>query len=100
MDTQTIIITIIGTVFASQGFWAWLTARNSKKSAKTKLIMGLGYAEICRRAESYMGRGALTKEEYHDFEKYLYNPYKAMGGNGTADRLMEEIKKIPIVKEV
>lgn len=100
MDTSTIIISIIGAVFASQGFWTWMQSRNSKKSAKTRLIMGLGYAEICRRAEAYMIRGAITKDEYHDFEKYLYKPYKAMGGNGTADRLMEEVKKIPIVKEV
>ncbi len=99
MDTQTLIITLVGAVFASQGFWTWLGTRNSKKSAKTRLIMGLGYAEICRRAEAYMTRGALTKEEYHDFEKYLYNPYKAMGGDGTADRLMDEVKKIPIVRD-
>ena len=96
---QNIIITIIVAVFASQGFWSWLGTRNNKKSAKTKLIMGLGYAEICRRAEAYMARGAITKEEYHDFEKYLYKPYKEMGGDGTADRLMEEVKKIPIVRE-
>ena len=99
MDTTTIIITIIGAVFASQGFWAWLGTHNSAKSAKTRLIMGLGYAEICRRAESYMERGAITKEEFHDLEKYLYKPYKAMGGNGTADRLMDEVKKIPIVRD-
>ena len=93
-----VIITIIVAVFASQGFWAWLMNHNNKKSARTKLIMGLGYAEICRRAESYMSRGAITKEEYHDFERYLYKPYKEMGGNGTADRMMEEVRKIPIVQ--
>lgn len=93
-----VIITIIVAVFASQGFWAWLVNRNNKKSAKTKLIMGLGYDAICRKAESYMIRGNITKEEFHDFEKYLYKPYKDMGGDGTADRLMEEVKKIPIVQ--
>jgi hypothetical protein len=27
---------------------------------------------------------------------YLYIPYKALGGNGTIDRLVEEMKKLPI----
>ena len=97
MDTQ-VVLTIVCAIFASQGFWAWLMNRNAKKSAKTKLIMGLGYDAICRKAEEYMVRGRITKEEYHDFEKYLYKPYKDMGGDGTADRLMDEMKKIPIVQ--
>lgn len=99
MDTQTIMLTIIGAVFASQGFWTWLQTKSSSKSAKTKLIMGLGFAEICRRAEVYLSRGEITTEEYKDFEKYLYNPYHEMGGNGTAEKLMAEVQKLPIVKE-
>ena len=99
MDTQTVILTIIGAVFASQGFWTWLQTRNSKRSAKTKLIMGLGYAEICRRAAIYLAQGEITRDEYQDFVKYLYKPYRDMGGNGTADRLMREVEKLPIQKE-
>ena len=89
----------MGAVFASQGFWTWLQTKSVSKSAKTKLIMGLGFAEICRRAEVYLERGEITTDEYKDFEKYLYNPYRRMGGNGTAEKIMEEVKKLPIVKE-
>ena len=99
MDTQTIMLTIIGAVFASQGFWAWLQNRSSNRSAKTRLIMGLGYAEICRRASIYLAQGEISTDEYQDFVKYLYKPYHDMGGDGTAEKLMEEVKKLPIQKE-
>ena len=45
---------------------------------------------------SYIERGWITQDEYEDLNKYLYNPYREMGGNGTAERLMTEIKKLPI----
>ena len=99
MDTQTIIVTIIGAVFASQGFWAWVQTRNSNKSAKTRLIMGLAFSEICRKASIYLAQGEVTTDEYQDFVKYLYQPYKDLGGNGTAEKLMDEVKKLPITKE-
>lgn len=99
MDTQAIILAIIGGVFASQGFWTWLINRNSNKTAKSRLIMGLGYAEICRRAAIFIAQGEVSTDEYQDFVKYLYTPYHDMGGNGTAERLMKEVEKLPLRKE-
>ena len=61
--------------------------------------MGLGYAEICRRASIYLAQGEISTDEYQDFVKYLYKPYLDMGGDGTAEKLMEEVKKLPIQKE-
>lgn len=95
---QTIIV-IVGAVFASQGFWTWLIHRNSNRSARSRLIMGLAFAEICRRSEAYINRGEISTDEYKDFEKYLYKPYKEMGGDGTADKLMDELKKLPIRRD-
>ena len=100
MDTSTIVITLIGAVFASQGFWSWMATRNSSKSAKTRLIMGLAFSEICRKASIYIAQGEISTDEYQDFEKYLYKPYKELGGNGTAEKLMDEVKKLPIRKDV
>ena len=44
----------------------------------------------------YIRRGWLTEEEYRDFEKYFYTPYKNCGGNGVADRIMIEVKNLPL----
>ena len=99
MDTQAIIIAIIGSVFASQGFWTWLINRNNNKSAQARLIMGLGFSEIERKAKLYIEKGSISTDEYQDFVNYLYTPYTDMGGNGTAAKLMSEVDKLPIRKD-
>ena len=89
-------VTVVCAVLASSGFWAYLQARHEKKDAKTKMILGLGHDRIVALAMGYIERGWITQDEYEDLNKYLYNPYREMGGNGTAERLMTEIKKLPI----
>lgn len=98
MDLQT-MITLICAVFASQGFWAWLQSRSERKSALTRLVMGLGYAKIMDLGEKYVNRGNVTKDEYQDFVKYLYEPYRDLKGDGTAEKMMDEVKKLPLRKE-
>ena len=94
-----IIIALIAAVFGSTGFWSLLAARSRKKSNESRLIMGLAYAEIIRRSEIYIQRGFIATDEYNELSHYLYDPYKAMGGNGTAEKLIEEVKKLPTRKE-
>lgn len=89
-------VTVVCAVLASSGFWAYIQARNEKKDAKTKMILGLGHDRIIVLAMGYIERGWITQDEYEDLNKYLYNPYREMGGNGTAERLMAEVKKLPI----
>lgn len=37
-----------------------------------------------------------TRDEYENLNDYLYEPYAAAGGNGSAKRVMEEVKKLPL----
>lgn len=90
------VITIVCSVMASSGFWAYLMNRRDKKDAKTRMILGLGHDRIITLAMNYIERGWITQDEYEDLNKYLYQPYREMGGNGTAERLMIEVKKLPI----
>lgn len=89
-------ITVICSVLASSGFWAWMMSRRDKKDARTKMILGLGHDRIVFLSMKYIERGWITQDEYEDLNKYLYAPYQEMGGNGTAERLMLEVKKLPI----
>ena len=89
-------VSVFCAVLASSGFWAYFQSRHEKKDAKTKMLLGLGHDRIVALAMSYIERGWITQDEYEDLNKYLYNPYREMGGNGTAERLMTEIKKLPI----
>lgn len=90
------VVTVICAVLASSGFWAFLQSRHDKKDAKTKMILGLGHDRIVFLAMKYIERGWITQDEYEDLNKYLYSPYREMGGNGTVERLMTDVKKLPI----
>ena len=45
-------------------------------------------------AECYIKRGYITSDEYDDWVKYLYKPYKAGEGDGTIDRLKMEVDRL------
>lgn len=94
-----VIVTVILSVFASSGFWAFIMSRQNKNSAEQQLILGIGYYSICNLAGQYISRGYITRQEYADFNKYLYEPYRARGGNGTAERLKKELDNLPIKEE-
>lgn len=94
-----IIITILCTLLASTGFWALITKLLDKKSAKTKMLLGLGHDRIMYLGMKYVENGQISRSEYENLNKYLYEPYKKMGGNGTAERLMREVNKLPMVAD-
>lgn len=45
---------------------------------------------------TYIERGWITKDEYENLSDYLYEPYKALGGNGSAKRVMEGVNRLKI----
>ena len=90
-----IIITLAVAIFGSTGFWTWLTNRNRKKTDESRLLMGLAYSEIIRRSEAYIERGYVSTDEYNELNRYLFEPYRSMGGNGTAEKLIREVQNLP-----
>lgn len=92
------IVAVILAFIASSGFWGIVLYRMQKKDNLTKLVLGLAHQEIIRTCLVYIQRGNITKDEYEDLFKYLYKPYEALGGNGTAGKFIAEVEKLPIVK--
>lgn len=99
MNTAEIIIAIVAAIFGSTGFWSWLQNRGRKKSAEARLLMGIAYSEIIDRCTIYLNRGYLDTDEYHELEHYLYKPYQEMGGNGTAEKLFNDVSKLTVKGE-
>jgi len=95
-----IIITVVCSVVASSGFWAFLQSREHEKDAKTDMLVGLGHDRIMFLGMRYIDRGYITQDEYENLYEYLYKPYKQLGGNGSAKRVMTEVDKLPIRKKV
>lgn len=96
MDWVTVLVTLIGAFIASSGFWAYVNSRNNKYDNKTKLLIGLGHDRIIFLGMKYIERGWITEDEYENIHDYLYIPYKEAGGNGSAERIMTEVQKLPI----
>lgn len=89
-------ITIICSVLASSGFWAFIQKRGEKNDLRTQMLIGLGHDRIINLGMSYIERGWITEDEYENLYVYLYKPYQEMGGNGSAKRVMEEVSRLPI----
>lgn len=94
------VVGIVAAIFASSGFWQYVIfkaqQKDRQKSAEARLLMGIAYSKICDLSAKYIERGSISKDEYSDLKKYLYDPYREMGGNGTCERLMKEVDKLPI----
>lgn len=95
----TVLVSVLTTLIASSGFWLFITTIIEKKSAKNKMILGLGHDRIMTLGMEYIKRGEITQSEYENLHKYLYEPYKKMGGNGSAERVMREVDKLKIVAD-
>ena len=89
-------VTILVSVLASSGVWAVVMKVMDKKDVRTQMLIGLGHDRIMYLGHSYIQRGYITSEEYENLVDYLYKPYELMGGNGSAKRVIDEVKKLPL----
>lgn len=101
MDTNH-VLTIATVVFASTGFWQFITELWKKKSgAKNvmhKAVLALLHDKLYYLCEKHIAAGYITIDELDNLS-YLYQPYKEMGGNGTCEHLYSECKALPKRKE-
>lgn len=91
-----LLVTIVCAVIASGGFWTYLQKKDSRKDAKTEVLLGLGHDRIVYLGLQYIDRGYITQDEYENLHEYLYKPYEKLGGNGSAKRIMAEVDKLEI----
>jgi hypothetical protein len=89
-------VTIFTSILASSGFWAYIQKKKDAKDNKIQMLVGLGHDRIMELGGEYIERGWITRDEYENMHDYLYAPYKEMGGNGSAERMMREVDKLPI----
>lgn len=89
------LIAAISGVIGSTGLWTFIQKRSVNHTAQTRLLMGLAYDKIVSRGISFIERGWVSKDEYEEYQKYLVEPYKDMGGNGVAERIASEVGSLP-----
>lgn len=101
MNTEQ-ILTLAGVIFASSGMWKLIetiwTTKYHKQTAEEKLLLGLAFNRIIKIATKHIEKGWIDIDEYHELNKYLFKPYKEAGGNGTAQKMINEVEKLPMRK--
>jgi hypothetical protein len=95
-----VAITVISSVLASSGLWAYLTKRAEQRDVKTAMLVGLGHDRIIYLGLKYIERGWISQDEYENLNDYLFKPYEQLGGNGSAKKIMQEVNKLPIRKTI
>lgn len=92
------VLTIATIVFASTGFWQFITEFYKKKagmkSVISKAVLALLHDKLYYLCEKHITAGYITIDELDNLT-YLYGPYKEMGGNGTCEHLYNECKALP-----
>lgn len=96
MEIMTLIVSIFCSVLASSGFWAFLQSRNNRDNAERQMLKGLAHDRIMELGLEYIDRGYLSKDEYENLHDYLYIPYKKLDGNGSAEHIIDIVKKLPV----
>ena len=91
-----IVITVLSSVLASSGLWAYITRKSENKCAQTEMLIGLGHDRITYLGMKYIDRGYIYQDEYENLNEYLFKPYSKMGGNGSAAKIMVEVDKLQI----
>lgn len=104
MSVVELVLSIVVAAFASTGFWSLIMykiqKRDKRKDAMTRLMIGLAHDRIMTLGDKYVTQGYISEDDYDDFMKYLYDPYIELGGNGTAEKFVEnQVKQLKIVVE-
>ena len=112
------ILPLLVTLIGSSGFWAFLQYKDTKKQELLKeqkaameslqdalekqkdVLIGLGHDKIMYLGGKYCERNYITHSEYENLYTYIYLPYKALGGNGSADKMMEQVNKLELRENV
>ena len=95
MDYLELLATVVIAVLGSNGLWAFIQSKSKHKSDRDKLLLGIAYKDIIETSEKYIDRGWIEADEYNELNRYLFEPYQNMGGDGTAEKMMAEVKALP-----
>jgi len=108
MSFSSAMVAIVIGMLSSTGLWSYLQRRAERKAeqlkeesvtekATTRLLLGIAHDRIIWLGMAFKERGYITKDEYEDFFFYLCDPYSTFGGNGLAEKIIDDVKKLPII---
>ena len=74
MDSTSLIISLVGSLLASTGFWTFMSkhvGNNGVNRKQNNMLIGLAHDRIIELGIKYLERGYITTDEYENLYKYL-----------------------------
>lgn len=87
---------LITTILSGPGIWAWAKTRTQRNDSEDKLLLQVAKNQLVSQGRKYLKRGYITMDEYEEYESE-YNVYSALGGNGLARRIFEQVDDLPMM---
>lgn len=87
---------LITTVLSGPGLWAWAKTRTQRNDSEDKLLLQVAKNQLVSQGRKYLKRGYITMDEYEEYESE-YQVYTALGGNGLARRIFEQVDDLPMM---
>lgn len=87
---------LITTVLSGPGIWAWAKTRAQHNDSADKLLLQVSKNQLVTQGREYLKRGYITMDEYEEYESE-YSVYVALGGNGLARRIFEQVDDLPMM---
>jgi len=100
MDFLQYFGTMVLTILGSGGLWMKIQKSAEKKDFKRQMLLGLAHDRLVFLSMRYLSRGWVSTEEFENIDRFLYEPYKALDGNGTVSKLMDDVRKLRILTSI
>ncbi len=91
-----LLVAVLVSFAASSGAWALIMHFVTKREANNDLLMGIAYDRIIHLGRNAIDNGYISKDDYEHLVVHLYKSYKKRGGNGLAEKIVNEVIKLPI----
>lgn len=85
-------------LLGGSGIWAWAKAKADHNNSADKLLLSVSRNQLITLGRGYIERGYITMDEYEEFEAE-YQIYSALGGNGLARRIFEQVDELPMMPD-
>lgn len=83
-------------VLGGSGIWAWAKTKADRNNNSAKLLLTVTRNQLITIGRGYIERGYITMDEYEEYEAE-YKMYSALGGNGLARRMFEQVDDLPMM---
>ena len=83
-------------LLGGSGLWAWVKTKADHNDNADKLLMSISRNQLVALGRKYIERGYITMDEYEEYEAE-YQIYSALGGNGLARRIFEQVDELPMM---